>query len=153
MCLNARINHVKITKKTRNIRSESFLNFFTISLKDFLKLMQKFSRQIQCIDAYNELDCGKNLLMIFMDVYGFVRKTLQRESSFGDGEWCILNIYESLFRHKPKYHFNRATTKEFWNLGFCIAGYGQLEGLRNFLKLGMLKHTCLSLKTSSEKDP
>lgn len=145
-------------KTTKSIRHGSFLEHFNIILADVLKLLWKFSQEIQCVDVIHEIECGKNSLNKF---YSSMRTLCKRYYEDNDillgGHNCIINIDESLFRHKPKYHRGRATKKEIWVLGMVDTSRIPLIGvmivvpnrsastllpiIKKHVKVGSLVHT------------
>jgi len=107
-------------KTTRSIRSYSFLENINISLKDVLKIMWKFSQEIQCVDLINEIECGKNSLYKLYSLFRqLCKKYYDDNPLLLGGIGRVVNCDESLFRHKPKYHRGRSTTKEFWVFGIA----------------------------------
>ena len=122
-------------KTTRSIRKNSFLENINMTLKDVLKIIWKFSQEMQCVDIINEIDCGKNSLN---NLYSFFRKLCKNYYDDNPillgGNGSVINCDETLFRHKPKYHRGRATSKEFWIFGMVDTTYVPARGFMTLVK-------------------
>ena len=105
-------------RKTSTIRKDSFFEKSRLTLQKWLLLMFFWARQDPVsqakIDAEVSMDAA-------IDVYGWLRdicsrKLLNTNIQLG-GPNKIVQIDESLFRHKPKHHRGRATSREVWVFG------------------------------------
>ena len=106
-----------------------------MTLKDVLKIMWKFSQEIQCVDIINEIDCGKNSLK---NLYSLFRKLCKKYYDDNPillgGHGSVINCDETLFRHKPKYHRGRATSKEFLVFGMVDTTHVPARGYMTLVR-------------------
>jgi len=102
---------------------------------DVLKIMWKFSQEIQWVDVLSEIHCGKNTLnKLFSKLRRLCRKYYEDNYFLLGGDGYIINCDESVFRHKPKYHRGRPTTQEFWVFGIVYASVVPSRGYMTLVK-------------------
>ena len=83
------------------------------------------------------MSCGRNSVNNFYSkLRNLCHKHLQNNPIELGGEGRIVNIDESLFRHKLKYHRGRATTNEIWVFGICDISFVPAKGIRILVKYG-----------------
>lgn len=111
-------------RTTRSIRSESFLSDISIELKDVIKVLWKFSNETQVKDIVEEVGCSKNgILHMYVKLRHICTQFIANKNIQLGGPGAIVQIDESMFRHKPKYHRGRATEKELWVFGIADTRY------------------------------
>jgi len=96
-----------------------------MTLKNVLKIMWKFSQEIQCVDIINEIDCGKNSLSNLYSLFRKLCKKYYHDNPILLGDHgSVINFDETLIRHKPKYHRGRATYTVFTD---CWVNYKNIK--------------------------
>ena len=93
-------------KGTKSIREGSFFSKSKLPLRKWVLLMHFWVRQYPVTDAGEECEVDKNSAY---NVYRWFRevcstKLLQTSIALG-GPGSVVQVDESLFRHKPKVHF------------------------------------------------
>ncbi|XP_019863338.1 PREDICTED: uncharacterized protein LOC100639804 [Amphimedon queenslandica] len=111
-------------KTTRSIRHGSFFSQSKITLQKWMILMLWWSREYPVTDASREAEVNPDTAV---DVYGWLRdvcstKLISVPIVLG-GPGKVVQIDESLFRHKPKHHRGRATRQELWVFGMVDTSF------------------------------
>ena len=106
-------------KKSVSLRSGSFFEQSRLKLWQWIVLMYWWAREYPVKDAA-EVD-EKTAIEIYQycrDICSW--RLLNHDSPLMlGGQGVVVQIDESLFRHKPKHHRGRATTNEVWVFGLC----------------------------------
>ena len=106
-------------KKSVSLRSGTFFDQSRLQLRQWIVLMYWWARQYPVSDEA-EVD-EKTAIQIYQycrDICSW--RLLNHDSPLMlGGPGVVVQIDESLFRHKPKHHRGRATRNEVWVFGMC----------------------------------
>ena len=109
-------------KKSVSLRSGTFFDQSRLQLRQWIVLMYWWARQYPVSDAAEEAEVDEKTAI---QIYQYCRdicswRLLNHDSPLMlGGPGVVVQIDESLFRHKPKNHRGRATTNEVWVFGMC----------------------------------
>ena len=92
----------------KSIREKSFFAKSRLPLQKWLLLMYLWVRQYPVTDAYEEAEVGEHTAI---DIYQWLREVCSQKlitdpSIILGGPGVVVQIDESLFRHKPKVRFH-----------------------------------------------
>ena len=113
---------VSSCKKSVGLRAGTFFEQSRLSLKQWIVLMYWWARQYPVSDAAQEAEVDEKTAI---QIYQYCRdicswRLLNRDAPLMlGGQGVVVQIDESLFRHKPKYHRGRAPRNEVWVFGMC----------------------------------
>ena len=109
-------------KKSVSLRSRTFFDQSRLQLRQWIVLMYWWARQYPVSDAAEEAEVDEKTAI---QIYQYCRdicswRLLNHDSPLMlGGPGVVVQIDESLFRHKPKHHRGRATRNEVWVFGMC----------------------------------
>ena len=111
-------------RKMLSIRHKSFFEKSKLSLKTWLQLLQAWSSEDPVTGIKENIDVSER---VAIDAYHFLRdicswKLLQSPIELG-GPGKTVQIDESLFKHKPKYHRGTGPQTEKWVFGIVDTSY------------------------------
>ena len=134
-------------KTTKSIRAGSFFSKSRLPLQKWLLLLHFWVREYPVTDAATDIEVDKNTAC---DVYRWFREvcstTLLGLPCILGGPGVIVQVDESLYRHKPKviiishihvyesftfvpqYHHGRSTSTEMWVFGMCDTSHSPARG-------------------------
>ncbi|MGL5706783.1 MAG: transposase [Aeromonas sp.] len=111
-------------KKYSSIRRNSFLSDLTITMKQFILVLWKWSRDATQTDIITELSISRETInKILTKLRCNIRRFFDANPIRLGGPGIICQIDESLFRHKPKYHVGRYPSNEKWVFGIADTSY------------------------------
>ena len=109
-------------KKSVSLRSGTFFEQSRLQLRQWIVLLYWWAREYPVKDAAEEANVDEKTAI---QIYQYCRdicswRLLNHDSPLMlGGPGVVVQIDESLFRHKPKHHRGRATTNEVWGFGLC----------------------------------
>ena len=119
-------------KKSLSLRSGTFFEQSRLQLRQWIVLMYWWAREYPVKDAAEEaLVDEKTAIQIYQycrDICSWRLLNTDAPLMLG-GPGVVVQIDESLFRHKPKYHRGYATRNEVWVFGLCDTSVSPAQGL------------------------
>lgn len=114
---------------TRSIRDDSVLSNFNIGLDKVLLLLFCWFENLLVKNTVSFSGCSRHTVIKFYDM---IRTKIclfmnNNQLKLG-GEGVVVQIDESMFRHKPKYHRGRSTGEEIWVFGLVDTSYRPGKG-------------------------
>ena len=109
-------------KKSVSLRSGTFFEKSHLQLRQWIVLIYWWAREYPIKDAAEEAEVDEKTAI---QIYQYCRDICSWRLLNHDaplllgGQGVVVQIDESLFRHKPKHHRGRATTNEVWVFGLC----------------------------------
>ena len=119
-------------KKSVSLRSGTFFEQSRLHLRQWIVLMYWWSREYPVTNACGEAEVDEKTAI---QIYQYCRdicswRILNHDSSLLlGGPGVVVQIDESLFRHKPKNHRGRATTREVLVFGLCDTSHSPALGV------------------------
>jgi LSD1 subclass zinc finger protein len=114
----------KSYKKYFSIRTNSIFNNCNFSLVVGLKLCWKWLGDATQKEIIREVDVERKVLIrFFMKLRRCCENFIMHNPVMLGGNNIVINLDESLFRHKPKYHRGRLTKHELWVFGVADTSF------------------------------
>ena len=119
-------------KKSLSLRSGTFFEQSRLQLRQWIVLMYWWACEYPVKDAAEEAEVDEKTAI---QMYQYCRdvcswRILNHDSPLLlGGPGVVVQIDESLFRHKPKNHRGRATSREVWVFGLCDTSYSPALGI------------------------
>ena len=123
---------VSTCKKSVSLRSGTFFEQSRLQLRQWIVLMYWWAREYPVKDAAEEAEVDEKTAI---QIYQYCRdlcswRLLNHDSPMMlGGQGVVVQIDESLFRHKPKNHRGRATSREVWVFGLCDTSHSPALGV------------------------
>ncbi|ORD95726.1 hypothetical protein HERIO_2260 [Hepatospora eriocheir] len=111
-----------------SIRIESLLSSFNVPLSSILQICYKwFNNQTQ-VQIGSEVNVGRKIIMKIIDLLRSqcLKYAIENLLRLG-GDSMVVQIDESLFRHKQKYQCGRQPEREIWVFGLADVSFTQLK--------------------------
>lgn len=116
-------------KTTRPIRAESVIEGLSISLNQFLSICWCWFNDDSVKQAMEFSGCAdKTIIKVFDKLRERAITMLNRNNLQLGGQDIVVQIDESMFRHKPKNHRGRATDEEIWVFGLVDTSFTPSKG-------------------------
>ena len=123
---------VSTCKKSVSLRSGTFFEQSRLQLRQWIVLMYWWAREYPVKDAAEEAEVDKKTaIQIYQYCHDLCSWRLLNHDSpmMLGGQGVVVQIDESLFRHKPKNHRGRATSREVWVFGLCDTSHSPALGV------------------------
>lgn len=125
-CINKQCTQFKTT---RSIRSESIFYNSNLSFKKLLEILVRFSKEERISSLRKDITISKpSIINFYRKLRNCCERYFERNPVRLGGPGVVVQIDESLFCHKPKYHRGRASQFQTWVFGLVDTSFRPAKG-------------------------